>query len=82
MLGIESQDIQRRIDVAVRAAVKVTLDPWMNAAEAAAHARLNKDSFLRLRRRGEAPAGVGSGKLLRWRRSTIDKWLEGNRHAA
>jgi hypothetical protein len=52
-------------------------DPWLNAKEAAACARLSLDNFLRRCRHGKGPACAGSGRLMRFRASAVDGWVAG-----
>jgi predicted DNA-binding transcriptional regulator AlpA len=52
-------------------------DSWLNATNAALHLKMSKSHFLRLCRKGAGPQGHGESKrLTRWRRSTLDEWLE------
>jgi len=61
-----------------RAARRLTArDPWLNAKEAAAHAKLSLDNFLRRCRSGKGPACAGRGRLMRFRTSAVDAWVGG-----
>ena len=57
-------------------------DPWHDPASGAAHANCSKAHLLKCIRQGRGPAYVGSGRMMRMRRSSIDTWLKGTRHAA
>ena len=55
----------------------------VTAAEAAAHTRMSKWHFQRLCRQGRGPDHVGTGKLVRFRRSIVDLWLDSQgRHSS
>jgi hypothetical protein len=70
-------ETQTNIEVLVeRAARRLTArDLWLNAKEAAAHAKLSLDNFLRRCRRGTGPACSGKGRLARFRLRDVDRWI-------
>jgi excisionase family DNA binding protein len=54
-------------------------DTWGTPAEAAEWARVSKSHLLRLCRGGLGPQHSGDGKLMRFRRSAVDRWLDNKR---
>jgi hypothetical protein len=68
--------LERQIERALRKLGLLVADSWMTPLEAAQHARLSKQHLLRVCRQGCGPQFVGEGKLMRFRRSAIDRWLE------
>jgi len=76
-ISISDAELEARIARAVTKQLRPHLgDQWMNAAEAAHHLRMSHSHFLRRIRRGDGPEGYGEKRLRRWRRSTLDHWLE------
>lgn len=53
-------------------------DAMLNQKELAALLRWDVRSVRRKERAGELPAPVGRGRLRRWRRSVIERWLDGD----
>jgi excisionase family DNA binding protein len=49
---------------------------WLTAAEAADRARLCPEVFRRKVRRGEGPPSFGTGRLRRFKASSVDEWIE------
>jgi hypothetical protein len=52
-----------------------TSDPWLKPREAAEHASLSVDNFLKRIRNGTGPRVAGKHKLIRCRASWIDAWV-------
>jgi predicted DNA-binding transcriptional regulator AlpA len=52
-----------------------TLDPWLKPKEAAQHAGLSVDNFLKRIRKGTGPRVAGDHKLMRFRTSWVDAWV-------
>lgn len=75
--SIDESELDRRIEQKLRRLGLLVPDVWMTAAEAAAHTRMSKWHFQRLCRQGRGPEQVGTGKLVRFRRSVVDRWLDG-----
>jgi excisionase family DNA binding protein len=78
---IDEQDLDQHIDRRLRAFGLLVPDSWMTPAEAATHSRLSIWHFQRLCREGRGPDHVGTGKLIRFRKSAVDRWLDGQRHS-
>jgi excisionase family DNA binding protein len=76
-LLLDDQELELRIERKIRRLGLIALDSWMTPTEAALHIRMSKSTFLRLCRQGYGPAHTGDGKLMRFRRSVVDRWLEG-----
>jgi excisionase family DNA binding protein len=74
--GNDERELDRRIEQKLRRLGLLVPDIWMTAAEAAAHVRISKWHFQRLCREGRGPPCVGAGKFVRFRRSTVDSWLD------
>jgi len=74
--NICDQELDRCIERKLRALGLLVPDSWMTPAEAAAYARMSKWHFQRLCRQGRGPECVGAGKLMRFRRSAVDSWLD------
>jgi hypothetical protein len=51
------------------------LDRWLKPKEAAQHAGLSVDNFLKRIRKGTGPRVAGQHKLMRCRASWIDAWV-------
>jgi excisionase family DNA binding protein len=64
-----------RIERALRKLGLLVADSWLTPAEAAKHARLSKSHLLRVCRQGRGPEYAGEGKLMRFRKSAVDRWL-------
>jgi excisionase family DNA binding protein len=74
--NIEDEELDQRIERKLRRLGLLIPDVWMTPAEAADHARLSKHHLLRLCRQGNGPDHRGMGKLMRFRRSAVDQWLD------
>jgi predicted DNA-binding transcriptional regulator AlpA len=74
---VQEQELDRRIERKLRGLGLLMPDVWMTSTQAAAHARMSKWHFQRLCRQGRGPDRVGTGKLMRFRRSAVDCWLDG-----
>ena len=70
LMVLVSAEVKRQITALSR-------DTWGTAGEAAFWARVSKAHLLRLCRQGQGPEYVGSGKLMRFKRSAVDRWLAG-----
>lgn len=77
LCNLDDQELDLRIERKIRRLGLIALDTWMTPAEAASHIRMSKSTFLRLCRRGYGPTHTGDGKLMRFRRSVVDGWLDG-----
>ena len=76
-------DVRASIAIEIgRQLTRLSHDPWHDPTSGAAHANCSKAHLLKCIRQGRGPAVVGSGRMMRMRRSAIDAWLEGKRHAA
>jgi hypothetical protein len=80
---IDESELDRRIARALRGLGLFVPDVWMTAAEAAEHTRMSIWHFQRLCRQGRGPEHVGTGKLVRFRKSVVDRWPDGQgRHSS
>ena len=69
-------DIQALVSAEVKRQITaLNRDAWGTPGEAAAWARMSKAHLLRLCRQGQGPDRVGAGRLMRFRRSAVDRWL-------
>ncbi len=67
--ALVSAEVKRQI-------IALNRDTWGTPAEAAAWARISKAHLLRLCRQGHGPEHVGTGKLMRFKRTAVDHWLD------
>ncbi|MBX9845206.1 MAG: helix-turn-helix domain-containing protein [Xanthobacteraceae bacterium] len=72
----DEQELDRRIERKLRQLGLLVPDAWMTPSEAAGHARVSRWHLLRLCRAGCGPESCGVGKMMRFRRSAIDRWLD------
>jgi excisionase family DNA binding protein len=75
--NIEDAELNQHIQRQLRRLGLLIPDTWLTPREAAQHARLSKAHLLRLCRQGRGPDYSGAGKLMRFRRSAVDHWLDG-----
>lgn len=68
----DDPQFEKQVERIVRRIAPV--DPWLSPKEIARYAQLSKDYVLRALRTG-AIEHVGAGRLIRARRSTVDRWL-------
>jgi hypothetical protein len=75
-----NQDIEldaRIACVVERVLARKQRDAWHDASSASAHLKMSKHHFLRLANRVPGLKGDGSGRMRRWRESTLDAYQEG-----
>jgi excisionase family DNA binding protein len=71
---LEDSELQQRIKSALR--VLAVGDTWLTPTEAATRARISKSHFLRLLRAAKGPKHSGEGRLMRFRVSDVDAWID------
>ena len=74
--NVDESRIELCIERKLRRLGLLVPDSWMTPAEAANYARLSTSHLLRLCRQGRGPPYAGDKKLMRFRRSQIDRWIE------
>lgn len=52
-------------------------DELLTTKELAGYLKIPVETLYQWRQRGEGPAGLRIGRYLRYRRSEVDRWLEG-----
>lgn len=77
-------EISASVDADTRAAIAAEVrrqlaalnrETWGTPGEAAEWARMSKSHLLRLCRKGGGPPCSGKGKLMRFKKSDVDRWL-------
>jgi hypothetical protein len=78
MVTIQDIELDARITCVVeRVLARRQKDLWHDAQSGSAHLKMSKHHFLRLANRQAALKGEGSGRMRRWRESTLDAYQEG-----
>jgi hypothetical protein len=78
MVTIQDSELDARIACVVeRVLARKQRDVWHDGASASAHLKMSKHHFLRLANRIPELKGDGSGRMRRWRESTLDAYQEG-----
>jgi hypothetical protein len=78
MVTIQDTELDMRIERAVeRVLARKQRDVWHDGSSASAYLKMSKHHFLRLANRLAALKGEGSGRMRRWRESTLDAYQEG-----